>query len=196
MATKGRKKIVICVAGMTGCGKSTVARRLAERYGLRYLSGGHALKALAVEMGYKPHERGWWETEEGMKFLRQRMINPKFDRMVDEKLIEEARRGNLVLDSWTMPWLLKEGFKVWLEASLDVRAKRAAQRDRISFEKSLDAVKEKDEQTKTIYKNLYAFDLGEDFSPFDLILDTNMLEAEEVFQTICMVIDRLLIKKT
>jgi len=196
MATKGRKKIVICVAGMTGCGKSTVARRLAERYGLRYFSGGRALKALAVEMGYKSHERGWWETEEGMRFLRQRMRDPKFDRMVDEKLIEEARRGNLVLDSWTMPWLLKEGFKVWLEASLDVRAKRTAQRDRISFEKALSALKEKDEQTKTIYKNLYAFDLGEDFSPFDLILDTNILEADEVFQTICMVIDRLLIKKT
>jgi cytidylate kinase len=32
-----KRGIVICIAGLTGCGKSTVARRLAEKYGLRYV---------------------------------------------------------------------------------------------------------------------------------------------------------------
>jgi len=196
MAPKRRKQeIVVCVAGMSGCGKSTVAKKVAEKYGLRYLSGGGALKALAVEGGYQPCERGWWETEEGRRFLEQRMRDTQFDRRVDEKLLKEAKQGNVILDSWTMPWLLKRGFKIWLEASPDVRARRIAERDSISLEKALSALSEKDEKTRMIYKSLYGFNLGEDFSPFNLILDTDELSVEEVFQTLCMVIDRLLIKK-
>lgn len=190
-----RDKIVICVAGMTGCGKSTVAKRLARRYGLRYFSGGNALKAMASEIGYKPYELGWWETEEGMSFLRKRTQNPKFDLNVDKQLVEEAKRGNVVLDSWTMPWLLKEGFKIWLDASIAVRAKRTAKRNKITFEEALNLLKEKDVKTKALYSALYSFDLGKDLSPFDLILDTNKLEADEVFSAIYMVTDCFLIKQ-
>ena len=192
---KQKEKVVICVCGMAGCGKSTVAKKVAEKYGLRYFSGGNALKALALEAGYKPAERGWWETAEGMKFLQQRMKDPKFDKNVDEKLLELAKQGNVVLDSWTMPWLLKEGFKVWLEASPHVRAKRVAGRDGISAEKVLKILKEKDKRTKVIYKSLYGFDLGNDFSPFDLVLDTDELDADEVFRAVCLVVDRLVFRK-
>jgi cytidylate kinase len=190
-----KKKIVICIAGLTGCGKSTVAKRLAERYGLRHLSGGMALKELALKMGYKPHERGWWETSEGIKFLEHRLKDHKFDRQVDEQLLEWAKRGNVVLDSWTLPWLFKGGFKIWFEASPNVRARRLAKRDGIGVKEATKAIKEKDEKTREIYYNLYGFKLGEDFSPFDLILDVNQLDAEEVFQTLCLVVDRLVLRK-
>jgi len=93
-----------------------------------------------------------------------------------------------------MPWLLKEGFKVWLEASPRVRARRVAERDDISLEEAFDALKEKGERTKAIYEKLYGFDLGEDFSPFDVILDANELDVEEVLQTLCLVVERLLLK--
>lgn len=188
-----KSKVVLCVCGMTGCGKSSVAKRLAEKYGLEYLSGGNALKALAVERGYKSVGRGWWESDEGMRFLQQRAKESKFDKEVDEKLLEWAGHGNVVFDSWTMPWLLKEGFKVWLEASVEVRTGRVAKRDGISFERALVALKEKDKKTGIIYKKLYGFDLGGDFSPFDLILDSNDLSADEVFRTLCLVMDRVVL---
>ncbi len=185
------QKIIICVSGMTGCGKSTVAKRLAEKYGLKYLSGGGALKVLAIESGYKPAEVGWWETNEGIKFLQKRVENSRFDRRVDQKLLKLAKQGNVVLDSWTMPWLLKEGFKIWLEASSNVRAKRVAERDNISVKEASTLLRKKDEGTKTIYKQLYGFDLGSDFLPFDLVLDTNDLDAAEVFDAVYLVTSRL-----
>jgi len=192
---EAKQKMVICVCGMAGCGKSTLAKKLAKKYGLKYFSGGDALKALAIEVGYKPGGAGWWETEEGKKFLQKRMGNPEFDKKVDEKLLEWAKRGNVVLDSWTMPWLLKEGFKVWLEVSPEERAKRIAKRDGISYGEAFKALREKDEKTKTIYKKLYGFNLGEDLSPFDMVLDTNHLKADEVFRVLCMTIDRLYLRK-
>lgn len=191
---KEKKQNVICICGMTGCGKSTLAKQLAIKYELKYFSGGDTLKALANEIGYKQSGKDWWETKEGTRFLQQRIKENKFDKKVDEKLIKLAEQGNVVLDSWTMPWLLKEGFKVWLEASTEVRAKRITERDGINLEKGLAALKEKDEKTRIIYKKLYGFDLGKDFSPFNMILDTNELDADEVFHVLCTVIDRLYIK--
>ena len=191
-----KKKVVICVSGMTGSGKSTVAKRLAAKYGLDYFSGGNALKILAQEEGYNSDVTGWWETAEGRRFLQQRMGDPAFDRRIDEKLLELAEQGNVVLDSWTMPWLLKEGFKVWLEASPQVRAKRVMNRDSISIEEAVKALTEKDEQTRQIYKSLYGFDLGNDLSPFNLVLATDELEPEEVFHAVCLVTDRLVFGET
>jgi len=185
-------KVIICISGLPGCGKSTVAKKLAQKYRLRYVSGGDALKELAIEAGFKPSGEDWWETEEGRRFLNKRMEDPNFDRKVDEKLIEIAKEGNVILDSWTMPWLLDEGFKIWLDASLEVRAARAAKRDKIDFEEAKKLIREREKKTREIYSKLYGFNLGEDFSPFHIILDTDKLDANEVF--ICMIIDSMVLK--
>jgi len=190
---KIKEAMVICICGMAGSGKSTVAKKIAEKYELKYYSGGDALKALATEEGYKPLKRGWWETGEGRRFLKKREENPKFDEKVDKKLLQLAKQGNVVLDSWTMPWLLKKGFKIWLEASLEKRAERIANRDGISVKEALKALRNKEERTKAIYKKLYGFCLGEDFKPFHLILDTDNLKAEEVSQVLCTVIDNMIV---
>ncbi|MBT8171719.1 cytidylate kinase family protein [Candidatus Bathyarchaeota archaeon] len=185
------KKVVICISGMTGSGKSTVAKKIADKYGLRYFSGGNALKVMAQEEGYTSNVRGWWETIEGLNFLQQRINNPAFDKKIDERLLKLADEGDVVLDSWTMPWLLKKGFKIWLEASHQIRAKRDESRDSISAKEALDALTEKDERTRQIYKNLYDFDLGHDLSPFDLVLATDELDPDDVFRAVSLVIDRL-----
>jgi len=187
-----KESIVICICGMAGSGKSTLAKKLAKKYKLKYYSGGDALKVLAIKEGYKPIKRGWWESQEGMRFLERRSKNPRFDEAVDKRLLEMAQQGNVILDSWTMPWLLKEGFKILLEASSEKRAERIARRDGISVKKALKALKSKDEKTKAIYKKLYGFKLGEDFAPFHLILDTNDLSEDEVFHILCTVINNTL----
>jgi cytidylate kinase len=107
--------------------------------------------------------------------------------------MEYAKQGNVLLDSWTMPWLLKTGFKIWLAASVEKRAERIARRDRFTVKEALEVLKEKEARTKTIYKTLYGFELGEDFEPFNLVLDTDNLNADEVFQVLCVVLDNLVL---
>jgi cytidylate kinase len=190
------KKIVICLAGLTACGKSTAARRLAQKYGLKYVSGGTALKELAFKMGYKARETGWWESPDGMRFLQERWSDPRFDKQIDSQLLKWADEGNVVLDSWTMPWLSKAGFKIWLEVSPEERAKRLTHRDGISLGRAVQIIEEKDGKTKRIYEKLYGFKLGEDYSPFDLILDSESLTSNEVFDVLSFVIDRLVLKRS
>lgn len=190
------KGIVVCISGMAGTGKSTLAKKLAEKYKLTYYSGGDALKELAASEGYNSSSHGWWESPEGLRFLEKREQNHEFDRAVDNKLLKSAQQGCVLLDSWTMPWLLKTGFKIWLIASEEKRAERIAKRDKLSMEEALKVLKEKEARTRAIYKELYGFTLGEDLEPFDLILDTNNLNAGEVFHTLCRVMGNIVLKKT
>jgi len=189
------KKIVVCISGMAGTGKSTLSKRLAKKYELKYYSGGDALKELAKDQGYNSSSRGWWESPEGLSFLEKREKNLTFDKAVDDKLLDYAQQGRVLLDSWTMPWLLKTGFKIWLVASVEKRAERIAKRDRIPINEALRVLKEKEARTKAIYKKLYGFTLGEDFEPFNLVLDTDALNAEGVFQVLCMVMDNVVLKR-
>ncbi len=185
--------MVICISGMAGTGKSTLAKKIAQKYNLNYFSGGDALKDLAKQEGYDVSIHGWWESPVGLKFLNERLGDPRFDRAVDDKLLEYAEQGNVLLDSWTMPWLLKGGFKIWLHASFEKRAERVAERDHMTYDEALKVLEEKEAHTKAIYKALYGFVLGEDMAPFDFILDTDNLNATEVFEVLCRVMDSVVL---
>ena len=91
------KKIVICISGMAGTGKSTLTKKLAEKFSLKCYSGGDALKELAKTEGYDVARQGWWESPEGLNFLNERVNDPKFDKAVDAKLLEYAQQGNVLL---------------------------------------------------------------------------------------------------
>ena len=178
------KRIVICISGLAATGKSTLAKRLAESLNLRYVSGGDGLKMLAVERGYRPGGREWWETEDGMRFLEERMRNPEFDKLVDQKLIELAKAGDVVIDSWVLPWLYRGGFNIWLKARTEVRAERMARRSGISVEEARRLLEKRDSESIELYKKLYGIEVGRDFEPFHLVLDTSDLDESAVYRIV------------
>ena len=178
------KRIVICISGLAATGKSTLAKRLAESLNLRYVSGGDGLKMLAVERGYRPGGREWWETEDGMRFLEERMRNPEFDKLVDQKLIELAKAGDVVIDSWVLPWLYRGGFNIWLKARTEVRAERMARRSDISVEEARRLLEKRDSESIELHKTLYGIEVGRDFEPFHLVLDTSDLDESAVYRVV------------
>jgi len=178
------KRIVICISGLAATGKSTLAKRLAGSLNLRYVSGGDGLKMLAVERGYRPGGREWWETEDGMRFLEERMRNPEFDKLVDQKLIELAKAGDVVIDSWVLPWLYRGGFNIWLKAKTEVRAERMARRSGISVEEARRLLEKRDSESIELYKELYGIEVGRDFEPFHLVLDTSDLDESAVYRIV------------
>jgi len=178
------REIVICISGLAATGKSTLAKRLAESLNLRYVSGGDGLKMLAVERGYRPGGREWWETEDGMRFLEERLRNPEFDKLVDQKLIELAKAGDVVIDSWVLPWLYRGGFNIWLKARTEVRAERMARRSGISVEEARKLLEKRDSESIELYKKLYGIEVGRDFEPFHLVLDTSDLDESAVYRIV------------
>ena len=172
--------VTIIISGLAGAGKSTLAKKLAEKLKLKYICGGDVLKEIAKEEGYSPTEN-WWETKEGMEFLKKRQKNFEYDKKLDEKLMKYASQGNCVITSWALPWIFKgDAVKVWLNASQEERAKRIAKRDGISYEHALEIVKKRDEENKKLYKNLYGYELGKNLEVFDLIVETDGKTPEQV----------------
>ena len=175
------KKSVV-LSGPPAIGKTTVAKGLADEFNLKYLSGGDILKELASEQGFSSSGNDWWDTEDGMKFLAQRKDNPEFDKKVDEKLIQLFETGNVVITSYTLPWLTDNGIKIWLDGTVENSAKRMQNRDNMDENLALDVVKKRYNENKIIYKELYGFEFGEDLSVFDKIIKTDGLNVEQVLE--------------
>jgi len=170
----------IIISGPPAVGKTTIARGIAEEFSLTHLSGGDILKELAEEQGFKAGGNDWWDTQEGMNFLSQRQENSEFDKKVDEKLKKHFLDGNVVITSYTLPWLVEGGVKIWLDGSKENSAQRMTTRDNLSKDSALEIVQKRYQENKKIYKALYGFEFGEDLSVFDKVIETDGFNASEV----------------
>lgn len=179
----GRMRAII-VSGMPAVGKTTVSRIVAKELGVAVVGGGDVLKEMAVEEGYSPGGEDWWDTREGMKFLEERKRSPGFDKEVDQRLLLKAKKGGIVITSYPLPWLSKDGLKVWLSGSVESRARRMSRRDRMEEGKCREVLAVRDVENRKLYKKIYAIDFGEDLKPFDLIVDTDSIDESQVAKVI------------
>jgi len=182
----------IVISGPPAVGKTTVAKGLAEEFSLQYLSGGDVLKEMAQEQGFDSTGDDWWDTEEGMKFLNQREENSEFDKKLDEKLTNLFNDGGMVITSYTLPWLIKDGVRIWLEGSHESSTKRMQTRDDMSPEDAYQVTKQRFDKNKALYKKLYDFDFGDDKSVFDVIINTDNLTAQQVIDVAKETVRKLL----
>ena len=172
----------IIISGPPAIGKTTIAKGLAKEFGIEYLSGGDILKELAEEQGFQTKGDDWWDTQEGINFLDQRKKNSGFDKNVDNKLKELFSKGGIVVTSYTLPWLVDGGIKIWLDGSKENSALRMTARDNSSKNEALEIVQKRYNENKIIYKELYGFEFGEDLSVFDKIIETDGLNVEQVLE--------------
>lgn len=170
----------VIISGPPAVGKTTIAKGLAREFGLKYLSGGDVLKELAHDEGFSTSRDDFWDTDAGMKFLNMRKGNPEFDKIVDERLKKIFTTEDVVITSYTLPWLVDDGIKIWLAGSPENSAKRMTTRDRIPYAEASSIVKKRFDENKLIYKKLYGFDFGDDLSVFNEIIDTDGLGPEQV----------------
>lgn len=170
----------IIISGMPAVGKTTVSRLVADKLHLRVVGGGDVLKEMAVEEGYEPGGEDWWDTEEGMKFLRERKRSSNFDEEVDQRLLQKAKGGNVVITSYPLPWLSEHGLKVWLSGSVASRARRMAKRDHSDEAKCREVLAVRDSENYKLYKKIYRIEFGEDMTPFDLVVETDSIEEARV----------------
>jgi cytidylate kinase len=185
-------KFSVVISGWPAVGKTTIAGKLAEEFGLIMYNGGDILKMLAAEKGYSTGRDDWWDTAEAKKFMQERKSDPSFDKKVDRKLSEIVRKGGAVITSYTLPWLIKDDLviKLWLRGSPENRARRMANRDGISLAEAKRIISLRDGENKKIYYKLYRFNFGEDLTVFDYVLNTDRLPLDSLIE-----ISRLIVRR-
>lgn len=163
-----KRGLVIAVSGPPASGKSTHAKFLAERFSLRYVSAGSLFRGLAKELGISLEE-----------FHRLAEQDPRYDLMVDNRSIEEAKKGNVVLDGHLTAWITKDysDIKIYLTAPLKERARRIAEREGKRLEDAMRELQVREESNRRRYLEIYGIDIT-DLSIFDIVINTSKLPIE------------------
>ena len=155
--------MLLTVSGPAGSGKSTFAAALAEELGYEHVSGGDIFRSLADERGCSLVE-----------FNRLAEEDDQVDRDLDRRLRDIARdRDDVVLESRLSGWMAGEhaDIKVWLDAPLDVRIDRIADREDTDLETARAETVERADSEARRYREYYGIDI-EDRSIYDLVLNT------------------------
>ena len=179
---------VIIVFGLAASGKSTLASRLARHLGLRVVHPSGVMRQLLAGQAVVPEESvandGYWESPEGSQILDSRLEQSKpVDVEANNILLQEVAKGDVVIDSWSLPWLTDRGVRFHLKSPLAVRARRAAERAGITPEEAALLIAKKDEDTRALFSRLYGFDIFADLDGrFDLTMETEGFSEDEVFR--------------
>lgn len=110
---------------------------------------------------------------------------------MDRRLERLAQKGGYVITSYAIPWICKEGIKVWLKGSKQIRAERMARRDDLAFEQAIKVVNMRDTQNADLYRKLYGYEFDTDLSVFHLVVDTELIEAEKVSDVVKLYVELL-----
>jgi len=179
--------MILTISGLHGTGKSVVGKKIALALGIKYYSTGEAFRDLAKEKNMT--------LEDFTKYVEKHI---EIDKELDKKIIEIAKKDNIIIDSQLSGYLLKDiaDFKILLKCSLEIRVKRMAERDKTTYDEKLKETefREKSESERFILLyNIKINDLEKAKEIFDLILDTEKLSVEEAVNKILEEIKKIII---
>jgi len=165
------RELRVAISGRSGCGNTTVSRLLASRLGVECVN--FTFRSLAAETGVPLAE-----------IIERAKADDSFDRAVDTRQVELARRGSCVLGSRLAIWMLDEAdLKVYLTASEEVRARRILEREGGDIAEIARFTAMRDAEDTGRYRRLYGID-NTDFSHADLVVDTESRLPDAIVELI------------
>jgi cytidylate kinase len=172
-------KRVVTVGGLHGTGKSSVADAIAKKFDLRRMSAGVVFRQLAKDRNLTLEE-----------FSRVAEGNEDIDRLIDDKLREEAENGNAVIDGQLAAWMAGDNadLKILLIASTENRIRRISERDGTDFEYARRETITREGSEKARYLEYYGVDVS-DHSVYDLIINTDKYDLEDVIAIVFTAIE-------
>jgi predicted cytidylate kinase len=169
--------LLITISGLPGSGTSTLCGHLIELSGRPYVNAGRIFRDLASERNLSLADFGILAEE-----------NDEIDRCLDARMVEFAgQQPGAVLEGRVTGWMAHrhqlQAFKVWIAADIHIRASRVGGRDEQSQQDPIDAVREREKSEHSRYSDYYGIDL-EDMSIYDLVLNSEQIDAEQLAQQI------------
>lgn len=172
---------MISIAGDLGSGKSTIAKRLAEKLSYVYFSTGMLFRKLAAERGMDALQ---------LNYLSE--TDASIDKYIDDNLraIHEGKDSRYVLDS-RMAWhFVPRSFKIYATVKPEIAALRVlndktrfGEPKALNLEERINMLLERQNVENRRYKFLYEVDCC-NFGNYDLIIDTSDNTVDELVDCI------------
>jgi cytidylate kinase len=176
--------LVITVSGYHGSGRSSQGKKIAENFGLRYISTGIIFRERAEELGVSLEEMN-----------RIASKDSEFDKWLDERTKLESRKGGVVIDANLSAWMAEDpDLRIFLTCSFEERIKRMMNREGLSMEEVKKETKAREEFERRRYLDYYSIDMF-DLSVYDLVLDTGLFSLDAVARILKNVIDEYLMDR-
>ena len=159
----------ILLSGLSGTGSTTAAKRVAADFNLAYLYGGQIFRNLAVERGIS--------LEELAESLEH---DPEAEREIDRRLVAAGMNDNVLIEGRTIGWIFPPevpSVRIWLLCDLSERLRRVQAREH--HPRSAENLLRREASDNRRYGELYGIE-EDDFSPFDLVIDTTTMPVDEV----------------
>ena len=178
------KKEIITITGTLGSGKSSTADRVAEKLGFRRFSSGDFMRKLAVEMGISLNE-----------LSIKAQTDPEIDVKIDDEVKKAGNEEKIVIDSRLAFHWIPESFKIYLDLPPQIAKERILNnlKENTLRKQSENSSSPEEIQTKIDarllsekkrYKELYGIENHTDKTNFDLVVDTNKNNLEQVVELV------------
>ena len=176
---------VITVSGFHGVGKSVLAKHIAKELGLRYISAGQIFRQEALRRGFSVEE-----------FSVVASMNPEIDKAIDMRMLEEAKKGDVVIDALLAGWFVREyaDLKIWLHAPLEVRVRRIVEREGRGYEEVLRETIIRESLERERFFRYYGINI-DDLRIYDIVLNTEGLSLEDLLEIGLYLVKRMLRRK-
>lgn len=174
--------MIITISGTPGSGKSTIAKFIAKKLGLKIYTVGEMARKIAIKKGIS--------VEELSKLaLRDSAIDEEIDS------IHKKIHGNFVLDSRIGFHLFPKAVKIFAYCNPNVAAERIhkAKRptERLSLKETLREVMKREKNDRKRYKKYYGINI-EELNNYDIVIDTSQMNKGEMNSTVLNAIKKFL----
>ena len=174
----------LTVSGQPGSGTSTLVDKLCQHFGWSALNGGQVFRDAATDRGMELLEFGKLCKEdlsvdrELDAILKQRM------QTVNGPEINESR-----LAGWWAYELNIDCVRLWIEVSVNERARRIVAREGGSIEQRLQQADERMATDQARFAELYGFQPADE-EPYNASIDGTNLDADQVFDQTIALLDK------
>lgn len=166
--------ISLTVSGEICSGKSTVSSEIAKKLCWKHLSTGTLFREYCKKHGYDVLDISYLPDE----------IHKNYDEFVKD-MMKNAK--NYIFEGRLCGWMardLKNIFKVFITASLDIRIEREIKREKISYLQAREELLARDMADLRKFQILYDIPDYRNNKFYDTVIDTSNLSVNEVVKII------------
>lgn len=174
--------MIITISGTPGSGKSTIAKFIAKKLGLKIYTVGEMARKIAIKKGISVEE-----------LSKLALRDSAVDKEIDS--IHKKIHGNFVLDSRIGFYFFPKAVKIFAYCNPNVAAERIyeAKRptERLNLKETLREVINRKKTDRKRYKKYYGIDI-DDLGNYDIIIDTSEMNPKKMNNSVLKAIKKFI----
>ncbi len=165
--------MIITIGGLAGTGTTTTAKLLSEKLDIPYVSTGSIFRQMAQEKGMSV-----------LEFSELAENDTAIDIEIDKRQAELAKSSsNLIIEGRLSAYFVDADLKLWLDAPLDIRAERIADRESKNVDLATREIKIREDSEALRYKDIHDIDI-KNMDIYDLIINSGTFKPEAIIDII------------